>query len=586
MVTIGLAESLAIASLILETEEVIERVVEAVKRWRAYGKNAEALCLKFTHEQRRFKALQNFLTKTGKVVAGRCLYELMRAEQQHDVEDLLLHVFELVSKFEDLSKSYELGRKDQEQRDNVELPVSTLDTVSLENSLSALRERRRKRQASLGWYQKTKWTLKGQSNALTLVGRLREWLCLITEEIKLSIWEISSNDEGPAAAAQFPALEADEDVDALGLRQTFRVRNLAIYLQSGSTETVAPFQDNLWLAGALQAADNFGTERRKKGTWITKSDPGLKILVEFKSFENNDAPPDAPTGASPVERHMKNLCAFLAAAKDESFRLPLAKGLFKDDAKNEYGIVFPIESCGAQDLDSMFTLDTFFQSGKSREVAQFGSIVLERRLHLALSIATAIAKYHSVGWYHEGIESRNVCLVRDHPPNEIFKRPVLLGFTKSRTAKGESVGIADKTSMIYQHPDRARSHAAVRFTASHDLYSLGVLLLEIGRWKSASDIVTERLARESIRFSEAEPRKVSKKLLEYAETGLATFIGTRYQEVVVMLLSADPADKKGLSSQNRLLKVVEMLSDMSAAMSSSQESAATSPLQTTQGQAN
>ena len=71
-----------------------------------------------------------------------------------------------------------------------------------------------------------------------------------------------------------------------------------------------------------------------------------------------------------------------------------------------------------------------------------------------------------------------------------LSNPLLFGFEYSRA--GDETTYLDEdhslTNNLYRNPDRWNRPAA-RFEKSHDLYSLGVVLLEIALWKDVGSIV-------------------------------------------------------------------------------------------------
>jgi hypothetical protein len=129
--------------------------------------------------------------------------------------------------------------------------------------------------------------------------------------------------------------------------------------------------------------------------------------------------------------------------------------------------------------------------------------------------------------------------------------PFLVGFDRSRAEAGDTreegdVVIAD---CIYQHPERWGIKAHHRFRMLHDVYSLGVVLLEIGLWKSFVkwDNVTSRRSIswrgfDSLFDSEElkiqfKPHHVMEQFIEVAKTLLPPKMGQRYTNVVVTCLS-------------------------------------------------
>ncbi|KAK6222689.1 hypothetical protein LQW54_000870 [Pestalotiopsis sp. IQ-011] len=115
----------------------------------------------------------------------------------------------------------------------------------------------------------------------------------------------------------------------------------------------------------------------------------------------------------------------------------------------------------------------------------------------------------------------------------LLNHPFLLGFDFARPHSDPSIGRAEDNSElnIYRHPSRQgnmpRSHRKI-----HDLYSLGVVLLEIGLWQTAKDM-TRRSQGSSTR-----PEDIQKLLQKAASGRIAHYAGESYQSAVCVCLDS------------------------------------------------
>ncbi|KAI0100859.1 hypothetical protein GGR51DRAFT_563740 [Nemania sp. FL0031] len=157
---------------------------------------------------------------------------------------------------------------------------------------------------------------------------------------------------------------------------------------------------------------------------------------------------------------------------------------------------------------------------------------------LALKLAEAVFFLHTAGLVHKNITSSSVVALRRPGANAgSIDDCYLMSFNLICRVPHES-SIKDSTGVarmiwdfdIFQHPDRLRGKDALRYTKAHDVYSLGVLLLEIGCWEPL-----ERILRES---KDSKPSSWKSDLLEAASM-LGTKTGTKYQRLVVWCLSVD-----------------------------------------------
>ncbi|EXL39218.1 hypothetical protein FOCG_18172 [Fusarium oxysporum f. sp. radicis-lycopersici 26381] len=108
-------------------------------------------------------------------------------------------------------------------------------------------------------------------------------------------------------------------------------------------------------------------------------------------------------------------------------------------------------------------------------------------------MALAVLNLHLVGWVHKNLRSSNIVFFRPGPDwsltnKERLADPWLCGFEYSRPeANGaESWKLEDPNLLrnTYRHPDRW-GKPTVTFERKHDIYALGVVLLEIGLWEPA-----------------------------------------------------------------------------------------------------
>lgn len=84
---------------------------------------------------------------------------------------------------------------------------------------------------------------------------------------------------------------------------------------------------------------------------------------------------------------------------------------------------------------------------------------------------------------------------------------------------------------VYRHPAR-QGNPTQMFSKIHDIYALGVVLLEIGLWQPA-------LTLDKTGFARANPESIKSHLIKHTEKRLESKMGTKYKEVVVKCLSGN-----------------------------------------------
>ena len=114
---------------------------------------------------------------------------------------------------------------------------------------------------------------------------------------------------------------------------------------------------------------------------------------------------------------------------------------------------------------------------------------LEDRFRLALNLATNILHIHAKGLTHKNINSNNVVFLSDEAPQSTdsnpwtegtIRKPFLVSWDQctedTSTSQPETL-----ISSIYRHPGISRGQRSA-YRAVHDVYSLGLVLLEVGLW--------------------------------------------------------------------------------------------------------
>jgi len=127
---------------------------------------------------------------------------------------------------------------------------------------------------------------------------------------------------------------------------------------------------------------------------------------------------------------------------------------------------------------------------------------------LCHAISEIVEKLHAVDWLHKGLRSHNVIFFpadesegsdddTDRNESIAFQHPYISGFDYSRPAQNEDLTEKPPENAaydLYRHP---RVHGSgpkdTPYKKSYDVYSLGVILLEIAYWKPIDDILEIRL---------------------------------------------------------------------------------------------
>jgi hypothetical protein len=130
----------------------------------------------------------------------------------------------------------------------------------------------------------------------------------------------------------------------------------------------------------------------------------------------------------------------------------------------------------------------------NRSSAPGGSIPsLANRLLIAHTLASTVQNVHCSLWVHKNIWSKGVVMTDSpntkHRLREAFAVPYLAGWGIARPSDANTNKIAnhDVFANLYRHPKR-QGQPDTTFRSEHDVYALGVVLIEIGCWRTVDRI--------------------------------------------------------------------------------------------------
>jgi hypothetical protein len=136
---------------------------------------------------------------------------------------------------------------------------------------------------------------------------------------------------------------------------------------------------------------------------------------------------------------------------------------------------------------------------------------LEQRFELARSLATGLHRLIVSRWYHKNLNSKNILFFAcgdstdENSPvsnSEHILYPFLSGFDYARPDSPDEITIkpeVDEFSDRYRHPQctNPATRQTIPFTRRFDIHSLGVILVELGRWETVDimhkDFTTQRM---------------------------------------------------------------------------------------------
>ncbi|KAM0798968.1 prion-inhibition and propagation-domain-containing protein [Usnea florida] len=211
---------------------------------------------------------------------------------------------------------------------------------------------------------------------------------------------------------------------------------------------------------------------------------------------------------------------------------------YLDQNINVTGYVFRIPQ-DAQPGQTPVTLhQVLTRTTKPNDIPDLGE-----RFDLAKALISTVFEIHNIGWMHKNINSKNVLFwpklnTKDEPN---LRRPYLIGFDISRPNQPGEVSekpLSRPEDDLYRHPDY-KGPQARSFQPSFDMYSLGVMLYEIGLWRNVAQQRQSSGSRPSLQTHRLDPDFIEKMVMSGPIGDLKRYMGIRYGDAVKACLSRD-----------------------------------------------
>ncbi|CAG8149349.1 unnamed protein product [Penicillium salamii] len=233
--------------------------------------------------------------------------------------------------------------------------------------------------------------------------------------------------------------------------------------------------------------------------------------------------------------HIRDLARILSHADPMSFGLLKCEGVLERNTNGDshFQLIFEIPN----GLDTPKTM---------RDLLITVSVCsLSKRVQLATQLARSVMFVHTTGFVHKGIRPETILIFSQK--DEDIGPSLLIGFEQVRRAEAQTSFLSDLEweRNLYRHPVRQGLWSEEMFTMQHDIYSLGVCLLELALRQTfvclEGDITTpwaELDMNMVIDYKDARRREfaIKKKLVAIAKERLPHLVGDRYTSVVIACL--------------------------------------------------
>ncbi|KAL8717253.1 MAG: hypothetical protein Q9225_005485 [Loekoesia sp. 1 TL-2023] len=222
-----------------------------------------------------------------------------------------------------------------------------------------------------------------------------------------------------------------------------------------------------------------------------------------------------------------------ASRSDNEMSLLYPIGLFHEPRHHNFKMAFNIpglKEAGENNMPQIKTLRQYIEANEKHRPALEDQFLLARRL------AATLSRLHKVKWVHTNISAFSIIfsLPSSHRTAQGIPPPYLVGFNYSHPDNPDSwskmpqhrIAVTD-----YCHPEYLKQRGRVRYQSRFDWYSLGLVLLEIGLWRTLGSMTRGKQALPPEQFLEHI-------LLEYV-TQLDFYMGKGYRKVVEKCLKGE-----------------------------------------------
>jgi hypothetical protein len=210
------------------------------------------------------------------------------------------------------------------------------------------------------------------------------------------------------------------------------------------------------------------------------------------------------------------------------------------------------------------TLQTLITADVGKDYAELHP--LDYRFRLALQISEAVLSVHTARLVHKSIRTGTILILRrkvderdDVSNNTVgLGEPYLVNWCLLREVSditNRKKGTSEWIENIYRHPERQGIQIQQKYNLGHDIYSLGVCLLEVGLWdplirtgtadgnprvsdlfRRAAAVSRDVGAEAELNYKLGNPSQVKEILVKLAQRELPSRVGLSYTQLVVACL--------------------------------------------------
>ncbi|KAF3066386.1 hypothetical protein GL218_09150 [Daldinia childiae] len=333
-------------------------------------------------------------------------------------------------------------------------------------------------------------------------------------------------------------LRQDSDENMFnGLERLARFKALSITVAGGDLSCEngiaaqvgvrVPLLDGLKLA--VSQLKFLGNQEENDSQRVLGTFDATSVWIEWKNYD-----PESTTLACRfIENRIARLTALLLKNPEnpERLQLPASLGYVHDPDSTRFGLVF----------ESPVSTDTLGSRSLYARLQTTLKPSLTTRLDIARRLTTSLKYLHVSRWLHKGLRSDNILFLT--PSYTSWTPFCLSGFDYSRPAdpdEATELPTDRREHDLYRHPDvqfDVPRDGEYGYEEKHDVYSLGVILMEIGLWQPIHQFLglslNQLIPRPAIRRARISLLKAE------SLTILESEAGARFSEAVRLCLAGD-----------------------------------------------
>lgn len=397
------------------------------------------------------------------------------------------------------------------------------------------------------------WSLFDKNKLLNVLQEYKDWSDSLRDLMQHFSQEAVYSIAGTVSSMQTVSLEGT------GLEAVVKRQMLA------STETPSTFHG---LEGEI-IEQGRSSNCFQPAVWKYNEDT-MQVIVEYHEYDSRLKSDDLDSEEiAELKAPLRDLAwllknsTFSEATQDASeSNQPTIYSLeclgFVDQPENERcALLYRLPSLrAAANSGNLITLHELITMIDNRTKRVLGKPSLGDRFNIAHCLALTVANLHGSRWVHKNIWSRGILLFQQtkntgrsnasgakneqtftNPRNE-HMLAFLGDWGYARPVEAGTMLLSDfeVEPNFYRHPER-QGKPTRQFTTKHDIYALGVVLLEIGLWKTVSQLFDQNIreAQKSGRLPKSKDVRAA--LVKLAQSEVPKDMGDTYAAAVVRCLT-------------------------------------------------